>query len=403
MDHTFPMLTSLPSTMSPAALVLCPVADATARNALERFALACFDSTAAAPVIAPNSVSLSRLCLERPTDVPVILYPPAPLALAWSLARLKDPAAALKEWIVEAEAILALVRSHRRRVAVIQAGAPVAAVMVELTRLGLAVAGDEPAFPELPPPDPIMHLVADRLLDREARARALAQELEATSRLLHLGRMDADTTAAVALWQQLEAVEAQCRCQEGRLKDLSNQYDEVEALAQREVAARQQAESHIAALLNETTAQRDRLSVLEARESNLVRELGELQEEQAATLAQLVSIQETEATQRAVMEAQLKQLRQGLESGEAQIATLQTEKAKLKDAMQRMQAAMHVNDGQQRQALRSTRAQLEWTAAILKDREEQIDDLYERLAKTEVRQPSPPRGPLHWLRARFGR
>lgn len=92
------------------------------------------------------------------------------------------PGAALQSWVAQARAVLAVNRRNRRRVHIVditQALRDPSPVLARFgTGAGTGVDAESEASPEKPT-DPVLVLLAQRCLDGDASARALAGELEA--------------------------------------------------------------------------------------------------------------------------------------------------------------------------------------------------------------------------------
>lgn len=205
----------------------------------------------------------------------VIVYTPPAEALAHALQNGQAVSAALAAWTARSERVLKFLRRNRRRTQLVPDAAFLETPATWLGGDGSAGKTDE--GPEgLPRPDGLYLLLAQEALRRDSSARKLVEELEASSVFAEEDPPELD----------LDAIHA----------------DQTQAL------------QRLAALQDEFAA---------------------VQEEQEAVLRELVVVQEKAAGARDAhltaerLEKQLHQLRQGLESTEAQLREAQRDKGRL--------------------------------------------------------------------------
>ena len=266
----------------------------------------------------------------------VIVYTPPAEALAHELQNGQAVAAALATWIAGSERVLKFLRRNRRRAQLVPDGAFLEAPATWLGGDGSAGKTDE--GPEgLPSPDGLYLLLAQEALRRDSLARKLAEELEASSVFAEENLPELD----------LDAVRA----------------DQTQAL------------QRLAALQDEFAAVR---------------------EEQEAVLRELVVVQEKAAGARDAyltterLENQLHQLRQGLESTEAQLLEAQNDKRRLEAESRDLSArieelAANLNAARQAEGqLRTQNADLQTELeATKKTRDRDLGKLTARLKQRE--------------------
>lgn len=171
--------------------------------------------------------------LPKPEDIDTGAQAPEMLLLCASpihflcqdMAQGTAPVAALERWVDFARAVLAVNRRNRRRVHVLDITRALADPGSVLARFGGKVSEAEPEIDTGPDnsSDPVLVLLAQRCLDGNAAARALAGELEAV--MADSGQTsEADPDAAFQAWRAAGAASeeaGQLRAQLSRLQGVS--------------------------------------------------------------------------------------------------------------------------------------------------------------------------------------
>jgi hypothetical protein len=180
-----------------------------------------------------DAVEAETALAEAP-DLRLVLVCPRPGAwIAGLMAAGTAPAAAVAAWRAALQRPMTLLRTRRRRAALIFADSLAADPAACAAALGLPAGPDMADIP-VAAADPLLDLIAQAALLADPAALSLAGELAATALAPEGDRPPADPAAAFAVWQQgmrqLEAARtaaaeaaAQCRAQEAETEHLREQ------------------------------------------------------------------------------------------------------------------------------------------------------------------------------------
>ncbi|MCC6002053.1 MAG: hypothetical protein JJU19_14500 [Pararhodobacter sp.] len=265
-------------------------------------------------------------------DLPILIVhmPPAD-ALAHAMAEGQDVATALAEWRAQGEALLALLRRNRRRTKILTDTAFLSDPGQWLNG-ATSPATDKDASTALPPPDAVYLLLAVEALRRDAAARALAEELEAST----AAALPEDWNAADL--DSVRRLHAATRAEMTRLRQEISEAlerltaEQAEAAKAREAAAALNEEHE--AVLGELLATQEKAREARNDRETLKKDLARQQAEMTALEVRLAEAERKGAESRAArerLEHQLHQLRQGLESTETQLSQAQEAQARLEN------------------------------------------------------------------------
>lgn len=248
------------------------------------------DAAAAAPLVAAlGLVDPLEALPEAPPETGrlLLLHLTPAAALARRLAAGQGPEAALSAWEEDLRALLALHRAARRQVRL----AELSAALADPGGLAAALGLEPPAEPVSEPEkgDPVLTLLAQRLILGHAPARALAAELEAAS---------ADLSGGTGL--AADDPDAAWRAHAGLLE----------------------AGTEAGLLRAQTRAQQEELAVRARAADRAGQEVELLKAQNGAMMAELEAL----AKGRQQAEARLAQQAQGLDSFAAQVAALEVER-----------------------------------------------------------------------------
>ena len=267
---------------------------------------------------------------EAESPNPVLILHTAPAeALALALEAGVPAEQALIDWQRRADALLAFFRKNRRRTVIAEDSGFFANPQQALRRMGLAV-GDDARMESpdaIPVPDGLTRILGAELLRRDAGATAVAGELEASAALADLDRSPADIQAAHARY--VEAVDACARLTGAQTDAMAR----IAALEKGVAEGRQEQDAVLQQLFdNQSQLHGERQARDRGLEdqNRLAAELTEARSTFADLRAELTEKQQSEEKLREdnrLLEARMHQLRQGLESADAQFKTEQSRRA----------------------------------------------------------------------------
>lgn len=326
----------------------------------------------------------------------LILNAAPAVALAVALGQGQPADQAVSDWRIRTEALLAFFRRNRCRAVIAEDTAFLADPLGTLARAGLEVADRIPdALPALPaPPDAVLQLMGAELLRRDPLATALAGELAASAAIALPGQPPADLDTARRLYAG--ALEETARLS-GAQADSRARIAALEAeLAERARAERESPEAALSTACSTETGLRNDIARLQAQILQLRQGLdsttAQLQDEKSGH-ARVARENRDLQTRVGDLSAQLDTRQRAFERAQAEIASLQaalelqaTELEVFTDTLAALQEQRQTDRHMHAEALESARRALDDKADRLAARDAEIEMLTAALAARQAEQ-----------------